>query len=345
MRQITENRRPYGAAGNLPHSCGGRHATGERILLVSTIIIMMTLSACGGGGGSSSIPQQSAKISGNWQYTMMNAPGSAVPGGLQGGFLLQNNGSVTGAVVFSMVLQSDSGATVCDSGSAPVTGTINGQNVTLTAVAGGATFILTGMLSSGSTTMSGTYTSTADSLCGTTAQTGLQWSATFVPPLTGTIQGSFHSTDIPGGGAGLSDQDFPVTGTLTQSENIGASNATVTGTLSFLDPTTSLSDYPCFDVVSVNGQISGNFTILQLIAIDGSVVGQIGAPVNSPIGVQPVTFDSVQGGYILHGIGPSYLAASKLCGGNLGGTVTAGDYGNICLALNSATACQHRSAP
>src|ERR1700690_3427094 len=175
MRQITENRRPYGAAGNLPHSCGGRHATGERILLVSTIIIMMTLSACGGGGGSSSIPQQSAKISGNWQYTMMNAPGSAVPGGLQGGFLLQNNGSVTGAVVFSMVLQSDSGATVCDSGSAPVTGTINGQNVTLTAVAGGATFILTGMLSSGSTTMSGTYTSTAPPPCGTTRQQGRQW--------------------------------------------------------------------------------------------------------------------------------------------------------------------------
>jgi len=339
MRRVTKNHHCYGALRTLLRTGKPKGAFERCLPLLGTVIIMtMALSAC--GGGSSSAPQQSATLSGNWQYSMTSAANSSVSGGLQGGFLLQNNGSVTGAAVFSMVSQTQSGPAICDSGSAPVTGMLNGQNVMLTAAAGDATFTLTGMLSADGTTMSGTYASTANSLCGTTQQTGLQWSAFFVPPLTGTIQGTFHSTDIPGGGAGLSNQDFPVTGTFTQGNNIGASNATVTGTLSFLDPTTQLSNYPCFGTASVNGQISGNSIILQLIGIDGSVVGQIGAAPNSSTGIQPVTFDSAQGGYVLHGIGPSYLVASKPCGGNLGGTVTAADYGNICLGLNNTTACQ-----
>ncbi len=334
MQKLTGHPMLYRAiAEPLPFS--GRSADGLRVLLLATLMTM--LSACGGGG--SNAQHQSATLSGNWQFTMTNAAQSTVLGGLEGGFLLQSNGSVTGAAVYSMTLQAQNGATVCDSGSAPITGTANAQNVMLTATAGGQTFTLTGLLSPDGSTMSGTYASTANSLCGTTAQTGLNWSAILVPPLTGTIYGSFHSTDIAGGGAGLSNQDFPVTGTFTQSENIGASNATITGTLSFLDPTTNLSAYPCFGTASVNGQISGNSVILQIIGTDGTVVGEIGAPVNSANGVQPVLFDSVHGGYIMHGVGPSYLVASKACKGDLGGTVTAGDYGNICLALNNTTAC------
>jgi len=307
---------------------------------------MIMLAACGGraSGGS----DNSASLSGNWQFTVAPPPDGSFSGGLQGGFLLQNNGSVTGAAVYSV-----SAANIqtpltnpCNSGSAPITGTIGSQNVTLTAGAGTQTFTFIGTLSSDGSTMRGTYASTAGTAadgttpCGT-IQTGLQWSAILVPPITGTIQGNFHST---GGTAGLSNQDFLVSGSLTQGENIGASNATVTGTLNFIDPTTNLSDYPCFSVASVNGQISGNSVILQIIGTNGSNQGQIGEPPGSGFagatGLNPVTFDSVQGGYILHGVGPSYFVASKTCGGSVGSTTTAGDYGNICLALGSASACQ-----
>jgi hypothetical protein len=301
------------------------------------------LSACGGGtsGGS----QQSATLSGNWQFTMApqtdgNNNDPTFSGGLLGGFLLQNNGSVTGQTVYS-ITSSKTG--LCNSGSAPVTITISGQNVTITEVAGTQTFTLTGTLSSDGSTMMGTYTSTAGtaangSVCGY-AETGTSstWSAVSVPPLTGSIQGSFHSTEA---GTDLTNQDFAVSGTLTQGQNIGASNATVTGTLSFINPTTLLSDYPCFSTASVNGQISGNTVILQIIGINGSTVGQIGEPSVSTTGVSPVTFVSAQGGYILHGAGPSYILATSACPGNLGAASTAGDSGDICLALNSTTACQ-----
>jgi hypothetical protein len=311
------------------------------LLLLLLIACVMTLSACGGSGSNSGNPQQSLKVAGNWQFTVAPPADGSFLGGLQGGFLLQQGSSVSGAAVYAVSLPQLTFP--CNSGSAPITGTISGQSVTLTAIAATQTFTFTGMLSSDGTTMTGTYASTAGrapdgSPCGT-AQTGLQWSALSVPPLTGPIQGSFHST---GGTSGLGNQDFLVTGGLTQGPNIGASNATVTGTLTFVNSLTNVSDYPCFAVASVNGQISGNSVILQLIGVDGSTVGQIGEPAGSfgSTGVNPVTFDSVHGGYILHGAQPTYFVATKACPGSLGSIVTAGDFGNICLALGTASACQ-----
>ena len=175
------------------------------LLLAGTIV----LSAC--GGGTSGDSQNSVSLSGNWQFTVANPPDGSFLGGLQGGFLLQNNGSVTGGAAYAVSLPQLS--TPCNSGSAAITGTISGQNVTLTAIAGTQTFTFTGTLSlDGSTVvdpgggtvqsvMVGTYSSTAGTSadgapCGT-AQTGLQWSAILVPPMTGTIQGSFHSAGGP----------------------------------------------------------------------------------------------------------------------------------------------------
>jgi hypothetical protein len=107
----------------------------------------------------------------------MSAPSdNSFQGGMQGGFLLQSNSSVTGGVTYSISLppQQQGGApTLCNSGSAPVTGTLNGQNVTLTSVAGSQTFTLTGTLSGDGSTMMGTYASNDGQGCGT-AQTGLQ---------------------------------------------------------------------------------------------------------------------------------------------------------------------------
>jgi hypothetical protein len=316
-----------------------------RVVFVAVVLIIIAmLSGC--GGGSSPGSQPSATLSGNWQFTVAAPPDESFTGGVQGGFLLQNNGTVTGAAVYAVSAPNLQPPLTnpCNSGSAPITGTISGQSVTLTAVAATQTFTFTGTLSSDSSTMMGTYASTAGTAsdgttpCGT-AQTGLQWSAASVPPVTGTIQGSFHST---GGTSGLSNQDFPVTGSLTQGQNIGASNATVTGSLSFVDPLTNLSDYPCMVTASLNGQISGNSIILQIIGINGANQGQIGgaASLSGESGINPVTFDTVQGGAILHGVGPSYLVASSGCPGSVGSTVTAGDFGNLCLAFGNTTACQ-----
>jgi hypothetical protein len=309
-------------------------------------VLAIVLSGCGGSSSSSGSSPVST-LSGNWQFTMA-AQSDGVPGdptfsgGLLGGFLLQNNNSASGQTVYS-ITSSTSATGPCNSGSAPVSVTISGSNVTITEVAGTQTFTLTGTLSSDGTTMMGTYNSTAGtaadgSVCGY-AESGLSWTAMSVPPLTGTITGSFHSTGV---GTSLTNQDFAVTGFFTQGQNIGASNATVTGSLSFIDPITNASDYPCFSTAFVNGEISGNSVILQIIGTNGAVVGQLGEPPSLffSTGINPVTFDSVQGGYVLHGTSPTYMVASKSCPGSLEDTTVAGDSGNICLALNNTNACQ-----
>jgi hypothetical protein len=316
---------------------------GQIVALLLLVMSIIMLEACGGSSSSGSTPT-AGSAAGNWQFTVSPPPDSSFSGGLQGGFLLQNGTAISGAAVYAVSapnIQSPL-SNPCNSGSAPITGTISSQSVTFTAVAGSQTFSFTGTLSSDGSTITGTYSSTAGTAAdGTTpcgsVQSNLQWSAILVPSITGTIQGSFHST---GGTSGLANQDFPLSGTLTQGPNIGATNATVTGTLTFIDPLSSLSVYPCFEMASVNGQISGNSVVLQIIGIDGSNDGQIGGPAGGPIGVNPVTFDSVQGGAILHGVGPSYLVATKSCPGSVGGIVTAGDVGNICVALGTTTACQ-----
>ena len=268
--------------------------------------------------------------------------------GLQGGFLLQKNGVMTGQAVYSISGKNQNGQwAACDSGSAPITGTVSGQTVNLTATAGSQIFALAnGTLGSDGKVTGGTFTTlggtaTGFSSCGLPATTAmnLPWNAIPVPPLSGSITGSFHTYQVSP--SGLYNQAYAVTGSLTQGENIGASSATVTGTLSFLDPTTGLSDYPCIPSgnVSVNGQISGNTVILQLIGIDGSNSGQIGIPASQAglNGLQPVTFEpsASNGSYILHSVGLGYLVNTKACPSPL-----SEDTGYLCLALNGSTPCQ-----
>ncbi|MCU1297536.1 MAG: hypothetical protein JWO91_1814, partial [Acidobacteriaceae bacterium] len=330
-----------------PQYCGGYLAKSLWLLILATT---MMLSACG-GGASSSGSQSSMKLSGNWQFSMDNPVDSSgntpFKGGLQGGFLLQKNGTVKGELVYSVSQMNSNGVSVaCNAGSAPINGTINGQTVNLTMAAGTQTFTLTGTLTSDGSTIAGTYTLTAGSApdgtaCGIAQTTGLQWKAVSVPPLTGLISGSFHSggTFAP---AAEANRDFPVTGSLAQGENIGASNATVTGTLSFIDPVTNVSDYPCLDTAFVNGQISGNTVVLQLIRVDGSNAGQIGVSASQAnqggSGSSPVTFDPTTNGYVVHSSGTGYVVNTAACPNNA--TVNKEDVGYICLALNGSTACQ-----
>lgn len=295
----------------------------EKTWLLSLLASLMVLSAC---GGSSSDPSQSTgQLAGNWQFTLAAPSDNSFLGGLQGGFLSQNNSSVTGAAVYTILLPAQAGGspTICSSGSAAIAGTVIGQNVTLTAVAGSQTYTLTGGLSADGSTMMGTYTSTKGQNCGT-AQTGLQWSATLVPSLTGTVQGSFHSVLNPK----LKNQDFVVSGALTQGANVGATSATVTGTLTF-------QGYPCLTTASVNGQVSGNSVILQIIASNGLDVGQIGAPAGlSNPSPAPVAVVSSVAGVVLQGPNGYGVSTSACPGGNV-----PGDVGNVCLGLGNTTSC------
>jgi hypothetical protein len=313
------------------------------------VLLLAGLMLSGCGGSSSSSSQNRGLLAGNWQFTLASPADGSFAGSpnpactstagaplplCSGGFLLQNKGSVNGAVVYSIELpptQSGGSPTLCNSGSAPITGTVSGQSVTLTAVAGTQTFTLTGTLAADGSIMMGTYSSTDGKGCGT-AQTGLQWSATSVQPLTGSVQGIFHSAagrfqTVSGDVLNISNQNFPVSGVLTQGANIGASNATVTGTLTF-------QGYPCLDTASVNGQISGNSVVLQIIASNGLNAGQIGSPglANDPI--SPVVFQSTQGGSVLKG-SKGYGVNTQFCPvSNL-----PGDSGDICLALGNSTSC------
>lgn len=301
--------------------------------LLPVLASLIVLSGC--GGSTSDQTQTNGQLSGNWQFMLASPPDGSFQGNCpsssgttpnlcSGGFLVtQNNGAVTGAITYAVFLPaggSNSQPTLCNSGPAPVTGSTNGQNVTLTAMAGNQTFTLTGSLSGSA--MTGTYSSTDGKGCGT-AQSGLQWSATYVPQLTGTIQGSFHSAPNATNPA-LKNQVYPVTGTLTQGENIGATNATVTGTLNF-------QNYPCLSSASVNGQVSGNSAVLQIIANNGLNVGQIGAPAgfSNP---NPVTVLSSSAGLVLLGTNGYEVTTSSCPNG-----IT--DMGNLCLAVGNATSC------
>ncbi len=233
-----------------PRFCGGYVSFLWPLLLAATLM----LSAC---GGSSTPPQNGPQVAGNWQFNLTppsdfyGDPNGASPKSfLQGGFLVQKNGSVTGQAVFS--IWPSGSTTSCNSGTATVTGTVSGQTVNLTAVVGTldqngdpTTQTITlagGQLSPDNSSVTGTnysfstdgyYVNPSSGLqtCGLASDAGT-WSATSVPPLTGGFQGFFHSTTNSSGDT-YSNQDFPVSGTLIQGENIGAKSASVTGELVF----------------------------------------------------------------------------------------------------------------
>ncbi len=313
------------------------------LCLFLLVIVAFTTFSC---GGSSSVapPQVSPQVGGNWQFSLSTAGTTFFASPIQGGFLLQKNGSVTGQIAFSIVLPSQNGGLpiTCNSGTAVVVGTLSGQSVNLTATIGSLDYpngnpisqtitLSEGTLSSdNSSIQNGMYTVTPGygyvnsqlTACGTAQDAGT-WSANLVPPLTGGFQGFFHSTSA--------NQDFPVSGTFSQGPNIGAVTGTVTGTVLFQDPITLLNDFPCFGTASLSGTISGNSVLLQVFSSSGTSVGQIGQTPGSSNPPTAVTYDSTQGGgYIVHNaMAGGYVISAKSCG----------DTGNLCLALGGSKSC------
>jgi len=306
----------------------------RRVLWISLLGVLpiITLATGCGTSTSQSSSTSSGPMAGNWQFQMQTPGDSSFVGAVPSsctpeyenqppplcfsGFVLQDGQSLTGQLIYAIALPvQNAPPSLCSSGSGALSGKINNQDVTLTLGAGAMTFTFTGTLSADGSTITGTYNSTDGKGCGT-EQSAIPWTANIVQPLTGSVQGSFHSTGI----GLLNGQDFPVTGTLTQGTNIGASNATVTGKLAF-------QDYPCLGAVNVNGQISGNTVRLQLFTGNGLDVGEIGTPSVAMFGSTP------QGG-VLHGTNAYGLTTSQCPGGN-----GPGDKGNLCLALGGSTVC------
>jgi hypothetical protein len=324
----------------------------QAVFLVS---IAFAFSSCGGNSSSGGAPG-TAQVAGNWQFAMSATGTSYASSPLQGGFLVEKNGALSGQTAFSIVLPSTNGGSTvtCNAGTATVTGTVSGQTVNLTLAIATLdqngnpttqTITLTGGQlgtdGAGNSTIGGTnatysfattgYANINSQLtpCGSSSDTGT-WSAASVPPLTGGFQGFFHSTT-----GTVVNQDFSVSGTFSQGPNIGASSATVTGTLIFQDPVTLLPNYPCLTTASVNGTISGNTVLLQIFSGNGTDVGQIGQAPGQSSGISLVTYDSTQGGYVLHnakGPGGGYSLTTKSC--------SLGDSGNLCFAIGSANACK-----
>jgi len=145
--RLTESR-TCGGGKDQPHSRrpGGYVKSLWILMLTGTFL----LSACGGGSSGS---QPSETLSGNWQFTTTTSdPNYPVASqyGLQGGFLVQNNGAITGQTAYSIASDQLQGGlpVVCNSGSATIIqGTVSGQTVSLTVMAGTAanntTFTLT----------------------------------------------------------------------------------------------------------------------------------------------------------------------------------------------------------
>lgn len=347
QKRMFENRNGRGRSSDASSISSALRA----FVLLALTVGMMSWTGCSSSSSSRSNNENNSQLppslAGNWQFTMGEqlSPDPTKPsftGGLTGGFLLQNNGAVTGQLGFLIMTQPPVGSgaqpTQCNSGVDAVTGTLSGQAVSLTVTSpsGGQTFTMTGTLDYSSTTITGTYTSTDGAGCGIAATS--TWSAALVPPLTGNLQGIFHSM---GGTAGLSEQDFLVSGLVQQGANNGGSSATVTGSLNFVDPTTANADYPCLALANFSGNISGNSVSLQITTSTGTAaIGQIGqsSPPTSS-GPQAVTFNTTGAGTVLQslsGIGYAIYAAS--CGtGSLQNPV---DSGSVCLGVNTTTACQ-----
>jgi len=335
--------RKHAAARKSPYCAGGGRANILGILLLAAVTAV--LSSC--GSSSTNSEQSGPQIAGNWQFTLTTDGDSFVSSPLQGGFLLQENGSLTGQIVFAIVLPSGSTTAICNSGAAPVTGTISGKTVSLTAVVGTLdqdgnpatqTLKLTGgtLSANNSTIQNGTYSLTAGfalvnqqlTPCGAATDQG-SWSASSLPTLTGGFQGFFHSVS---GGASLDGQDFPVSGTLTQGPNTGASYTAVTGTLVFKDPATLFNDYPFLTTASVNGEVSGNTVSLQIYGSNGVVVGQVGGVPPFP---QVTLSIGSAAGFVMQGRG-GYALSTKSCPA---GSAGIGDVGNVCLAFGRSTGC------
>ncbi len=240
------------------HQCSLRGKTSVRWVAISFLLcVSVTLLACGNGGNSVS---SSSPLSGNWQITLQRHAHFAPF--VFTGFLLQSGPAVTG----SMILGGG-----CE-GVGPVTGTLDGQNLSLTISEFGQDISLTGTLPPGSPSsssfISGAFSSVAGG-CADYASTGT-WSAVSVTPLTGAFHGTLVSASI------TNPDTFNVTGTLIQGPNTGSSNAMLSGNIV---ATGAPHFCPYLTTATITGLISGTTVTLNLFDPSGAQITQMASSI------------------------------------------------------------------
>jgi len=263
------------------------HEKARRLKTALALVLAILSTACGSSSKSST--STSGPVAGNWQMTMQ--PGDGNPEvKTESGFLQQSGNVVTGSVsVFD---------SPC-SGVGSVTGTVNGMAVSLVVAPVGIQIGLTGTLGSDQASMSGTYTVITTGCSGrqTAPQSGT-WTGNLVQPLNGNINGSFVSTRF--------GTIYAIGGNVSQGPNTGASNTTLTGTLS------GPSGY-CFASVNIAGVISGTETVWNLLDSNGNQIGTV-------TGTSSFDGTSVTGKYVI-------LSQGR------GNPCPAGDLGTVTLSL------------
>jgi len=260
--------------------------------LVKTLISFFFLGLLTGAlscGNSAAPKPQSGPLSGNWLIALRRHV-LPVPPLIFSGFLVQSGNSVTGAVRLG---------SNC-SGVGSVTGTVDGNNVTLTINESGEDISLQGSIPTISTPMAGQFSNLAGG-CTAYANTGT-WFAVQIAPITGTFHGTFTST------ANIGNPTISVTGNLEQGANTGSSTATLTGAITAATATGFCS---YLSSATITGLISGNAVILDLYGPDGSEIAQFGN-----MGIPPevkVTPEgtSISGAY-------AFPSISSSCPGDLG---------------------------
>jgi hypothetical protein len=240
-------------------------------VLIAALMLWVMLIAAGCGAGNSSSTTNQGALSGNWQITL-NRNATTVPQNFSG-FLLQSGKAVSGSVILGGNCH----------GVGPVTGTTSGPNVSLTINEFGQDLSLSGTSANGS--MSGQFSTLAGG-CTAFPNTGA-WTAVQIPPL----KGSFHGTLASGANGTLN-----VTGSLQQGPNVGASNASVSG--SIIGTGNVFCNYiPA--TATITGVISGTQLNLNLYDSTGALIGQI------PSTLQPAVLSpdatSLNGSYIFGG--------------------------------------------
>ncbi len=252
--------------------------SGEDLRLGTAISMscLLALLACGGGGGGAT----SGPLTGNWEITLQRH-GLPQPATYTG-FLIQNGSSITGSVILG---------DAC-SGVGSVTGTVNGQNLTLDINEFGQDVSLIGSMPAGSGPIGGQFSTPAGACTAPYTSTGT-WSAVPVPPLNGNFTGVFSSTADNG------PPPVNVTGTVTQGPNTGASNATLSGTITATSAASSFCSY--LTTATITGTISGEVVTLNLYGPDGALISQISAATITPDGT------SLTGEYTFQQISKSCL--------------------------------------
>jgi hypothetical protein len=205
------------------------------------------------GCGASSKPavQSQGQLTGNWQLALAKSATAAAMKN-QSGFFQQSGSQVTGN------LQMYVGNQACP-GVGTVTGSLTGQNVSLTIADQGQTEDLTGTLDASGSTMSGTYAILSTG-CGQ-SETGV-WTATQVQPFSGNF-----TANLTANGNGT---QWTVNGTISQGPNDGSA-ASVSGPMSSTDPTTTPS---CFSSATFTGTVSGTSLIWNVSDSNGVQLGQ-----------------------------------------------------------------------